>query len=234
MSQNIQQKIEKLQKDKFDKIIGEVKKNSGASLTSPAKAAAFSRNIHDTILKILNPADWMADFKVDISLGAARDGDWVVGYDWHMITIGPPLLPILIPLGPFPIPFLGRIEKDSINLSLTGLLNKAKSITNPDELLRRSSGVSKKSGAVYINKKRAATDENNAFSLLKHIGPVPFLPMITIMGGDLRPKCTLKAKHGRKVFVNGKPLLRRIDEGSGSCGKGEIIIVDASGSVHVG
>lgn len=234
MQQISKEKIESRIKKQFGDVLAALKKEGAGSLTSPAKAREFAHTITPIISELLNPDKWMPDLKFSKSWGAARKGDEVIGYDWHLILITPPPLPIPITLGPFPIPFFGKIEEDRLDFGQ--FINRAKDMMDFNKLLNDKINPLKKSGAVYINKKLAATDGSTSISLIKHSGRVIKLLPVKILGGKSKPGCHLKTKSGRNVFVNGKRLLRKTDEGSGSCTQkqGKIFIIDASGSVHVG
>ncbi len=110
----------------------------------------------------------------------ARDGDWVIGLDRHPLSlILPPLPPV--PLGVFPVPFVGRISCGNYGVKGGGLIKRNLAY----------SGVSAKC------------------RLISHLGPLlpglPGFPIVSLMGLK-SPKVALypKSPSGVKVRVRGK------------------------------
>ena len=210
----IQAKIEKSFTQQFGKLIETAKSScSPSTLTSKAKVAAFSRNISSAVSELVDPSKWFNWPQPALLRGMARNMDIVAGYDYHMISFLLPPVPFPIIVGPVPIPFVNVIT--------------ARSASGIKRLIPGSKPV-------FVNSRKALSGPNEVTSLIPHQGPLPFLPIITILGNRHRTRCEIRPSESCHIFINGKRAVRHADEGFESCGKGKIIMFAASGSVKTG
>lgn len=165
--------------------------------------------------QILNPENLFSGLDMGEPGILAQHGDWVIGFDKHpVVLLVPPLPPV--PIGIFPIPFIGRLKVPRTHHCLIGGFLKDRRIAY--------SGI------------------NVRGCLAAHIGLLlPGLPLCCVRPGPRRfPSVRLNEKSSHSVTLESKhsinpmklrPLLCGPVDAMGTCSPGEYHVIPTQKNV---